>query len=120
MMDQTEECSLHQEVVLELPARTTTPHILFMIPHIMYHPSSFDIFKGTPQKIDIITFENCLISFPPPLLFGQVGSKMTFPHNVLVQIFGEGSSVEQFWVDFEDDDIIPIQYINRIIMKENA
>ena len=97
-----------------------TPHILFMIPHIMYHPSSFDIFKGTPQKIDIITFENCLISFPPPLLFGQVGSKMSFPHNVLVQIFGEGSSVELFWVDFEDDDIIPIQYINPIIMKENA
>ena len=73
----------------------------------------------------IITFENCLISFPLPLLFGQVGfllkfSEMSFPHNVLVQIFGEGSSVELFWVDFEDDDIIPIKYINPIIMKENA
>ena len=73
----------------------------------------------------IITFENCLISFPLPLLFGQVGfllkfSEMSFPHNVLVQIFGEGNSVELFWVDFEDDDIIPIQYINPIIMKENA
>ena len=63
----------------------------------------------------IITFENCLISFPLSLLFGQVGSllkfsNMSFPHNVLVQIFGEGNSVELLWVDFEDDDIIPIQY----------
>ena len=35
---------------------------------------------------------------------------MSFPHNVFVQIFGDGNSVELFWIDFEDDNIIPIQY----------